>query len=59
MRKIISITAVIAALVSIWSAAIITTNHPGTTGGPASSPISVMQLMKDAKNLPDQQFDTH
>ena len=29
------------------------------TAAPASTSVSVMQMMKDAKNLPEERFDAH
>jgi hypothetical protein len=55
---IIASTALITAIVSILGMAVIRANPPmKSTAAPASVSIDVMQMMKDAKKLPHQQFD--
>jgi hypothetical protein len=57
---IVATTAFAAVIIAILGATVITANAPKTaTAAPASPPISVMQMMRDAKNLPDQQFDAY
>jgi hypothetical protein len=55
---IIVSTALITAIVAILGAAVIRANPPmKATAAPASVSIDVMQMMREAKNLPHQQFD--
>jgi len=57
---IVATIVLVAAIVAIWGATAISGNSPRqATAAPASTSIDVMQMMKDAKNLPDQQFDAH
>jgi hypothetical protein len=56
----ITTTAFIIAVAAIFGITIINANssrHVATA--PASSAIDVMQMMKNAKDLPTQQFDAH
>jgi hypothetical protein len=60
MRRtvILATIALVAATVPIGAASIITASTSDTaTAAPASAPISVMQMMIEAKDLPEQQFD--
>ena len=59
MRQTVIATALVIAIVAIWGATVITANSPRTTTVPASTSVDVMQMMKDAKNLPAQRFDAH
>ena len=59
MRQTVIATALVIAIVAIWGATVITANSPRTGTVPASTSVDVMQMMKDAKNLPDQRFDAH
>lgn len=57
---IVVTTALVIAIAAIWGTTVITASSPRTTNAaPASASIDVMQMMKDAKNLPHQQFDAH
>jgi len=57
---ILATAALIAAIVAIWGASIILA-HPqkGADAAAAAASIDVMGMMKNAKGLPDQQFDAH
>jgi len=60
MKTIVSALALVTTIVAIWGATVIfahTSTKPNAAT--ASSPIDVMQMMKDAKNLPEETFDTH
>jgi hypothetical protein len=58
MRLTFVATALVVAIVAILGATV--ANAPRTpTVVPASISVDVMQLMKEAKNLPDQTFDAH
>ena len=62
MRKMMILTtaALIAAIPVIWGAtAILAKPQKGASAAPAATSIDVMQMMKSAKGLPDQQFDAH
>jgi hypothetical protein len=55
MRLTVIATALVVAIVAVWGA-----NSPRkATVAPASTSVDVMQMMKNAKNLPDQSFDAH
>jgi hypothetical protein len=56
--SIVAATAVITALITIWSMHALGTGMPGKPTADATS-YSVMQMMRDAKGLPDQSYDTH
>ena len=58
MRRMVIATGVVAAIVAAYGAGVITAHSP-KTATPASSSVDVMQMMKDANNLPDQTFDAH
>ncbi|HEU0062190.1 MAG TPA: hypothetical protein VFR19_20085 [Hyphomicrobiaceae bacterium] len=60
MREIslMAATAVITALITAWSMHTVGTGMPSKATA-ASSSMSVMQMMRDAKNLPEQSFDAH
>jgi hypothetical protein len=48
------------ALAAIWSAGVITVASPKfDQSALVASPIDVMQMMKDAKTLPIEQYDAH
>ena len=50
--------AVITAAIATWSATVIIASPPKQNAvAPASTSIDVLQLMRDAKDLPEQQFD--
>jgi hypothetical protein len=52
--------AVVTAIVAIWGATVIIAHSPKqTNAGPVSKSIDVMQIMKDAKNLPEERFDAN
>ena len=59
MRKVLifAASALVAAVVAVAAASVITANTSGLAAAPASAPISVMQMMIDARNLPVEQFD--
>jgi hypothetical protein len=60
MRELtlITATALITALITVWSMHALGTGAPAKTTA-ASASMSVMQMMKESKNLPEQSFDTH
>ena len=52
--------AVIAAAITIWSATVIIASPPKQNAvAPTSASVDVMQLMRDARDLPEQQFDAN
>ena len=56
----IAAIAAVTALAAIWSADVITAASPKLDQpAPASASIDVMQMMKNAKNLPMEQYDAH
>jgi hypothetical protein len=61
MRQIIVVGIAVAAVVAIWGSAVIGGNalRQSVAAPAASPPVNVMQMMKEARNLPDQQFDAH
>lgn len=60
MRQTVIATALIVVILAILGTSVITANSPRTgTAAPASTSVDVMQMMKDAKNLPDQKFDAY
>jgi hypothetical protein len=63
MRKtiILATGALVIAVVAVWGSTVITANHPQKTAPaePASTSKGVMELMRNAKDLPVQQFDAH
>ena len=64
MRKmmIIVTAAMIAAIPAIWGAtAILAKAHKATAAAPApaATSLDVMEMMKNAKGLPEQQFDAY
>ena len=60
MRQIslMAATAVITALVTAWSMHTVGTGMPANTTA-ASTSMNIMQMMRDAKNLPEQSYDAH
>jgi len=60
MREIslMAATALITALITAWSMHTVGTGMPSNTTA-ASSSMNIMQMMRDAKNLPEQSFDAH
>ena len=60
MKTIVTALAVVTAIVAIWGATVIFAHTPNNPNAAmASSSINVMQMMKDAKNLPEEQFEAH
>ena len=58
--SIVATAAVVIAIVAILGVTVINANSPRqATTAPASASIDVMQMMKDAKHLPQQQYDAH
>lgn len=58
--SIVATAAVVIAIVAILGVTVINANSPSqATTAPASASIDVMQMMKDAKHLPQQQYDAH
>lgn len=52
--------AVMIGLAAVWGADVITASSPKAVNSvPASASLDIMQMMKDAKNLPVQQYDSH
>jgi hypothetical protein len=58
MRQTVIATALVVAIVAILGATVANSPRKATVAGAGTS-IDVMQMMKDAKNLPDQAFDAH
>jgi hypothetical protein len=60
MREIVMIaaTAVITALVTIWSMHAFGTNAPGTATANRAS-MNILQMMRNTKNLPEESFPAH
>ena len=58
MRLTFIATALVVAIIAILGATVANSPRKATVA-PASTSIEVMQLMKEAKNLPDQAFDAH
>jgi hypothetical protein len=57
---LIATIAAVAALAAIWSTGVITVASPKfDRSAPAASSIGAMQMMKNAKNLPMEQYDAH
>ena len=57
---IVVTTALVSAIVASWgTAAIVGTSHQSPPAMTASVSIDVMQMMRDARNLPVEQFDAH
>jgi|RhiMetdeSRZDD1v2_1073273.scaffolds.fasta_scaffold287575_4 hypothetical protein len=62
MKTIVSTLALVIAIVAIWGATAIfarTPTNPNAAMASSSSSINVMQMMIEAKNLPEEKFDTH
>jgi len=57
---IVAAVLLVTAVVAILGVTVINAYSPRqVTTAPASASIDVMQMMKDAKSLPNQQFDAH
>jgi hypothetical protein len=57
---ILAIAALVAAILAIWGATtILATPHGRADVMPASTSLGVMQMMKSAKDLPQEQYDAH
>ena len=55
-------TALVTAIIVSWGTAAIVAHSPrnaGTAAAASSKSVDVMQLMKDAKNLPEEKYDVH
>jgi hypothetical protein len=60
MRQIIILAALAAVIISLWSASTIVANSQKAANiEPATASMGVMQMMKAARDLPEQQFDAH
>ena len=60
MKTIVSALALVAAIFAIWGAsAIFADNTKNANAVTAQSSVDVMQITREAKNLPAQQFDAH
>ena len=60
LTPILTAAVLIIAVAASFGVAVINANSARkSTIAPASSSIDVMQLMKEAKNLPQEQFDAH
>jgi hypothetical protein len=59
MRQTIILAALAAVILSLWGATTIVANQKATNVEQATTSIGVVQMMKEAKNLPEQQFDAH
>ena len=59
MRRTLTLAsiALVAAILAIWGTTDIVATSPKEAS--AASSIDVMQMMRDAKNLPEQQFDAN
>ena len=52
--------ALVTAIAAIWGLSVINANSSlHSSNAPASVSIDVMQMMKEAQNLPEQQYDAH
>ena len=59
-HTIILATALAAAIIAIWgTTAIVANPQKEAKPGPAAASVDVMQMMRNAKDLPEQQFDAH
>jgi hypothetical protein len=60
MREIslMAATAAVTALITAWSMHTVGTGMPANTTA-ASTSMNIMQMMRDAKNLPEQSYDAH
>jgi hypothetical protein len=56
---IIVSTLLVAAVIAVLSVTVINAKSKHVATVPASASMDVMQMMKDANNLPNQQFDAH
>jgi hypothetical protein len=57
---ILATAAIVAAILALWGATAIVANpQEGAKPAPAGASVDVMQMMRNAKNLPEQQFDAH
>ena len=60
MKTIVSALALVAAIFAIWGAsAIFADNTKNPNAVTAQNSVDVMQLTREAKNLPAEQFDAH
>lgn len=60
MKTIESAFALVTAISAIWGATVIFAHSPKTPNvAMAPSSINVMQMMKEAKNLPEEEFDAY
>jgi hypothetical protein len=58
MKTAVSALALVAAATIIWSATVISAHTSANPNAAmVSSSVNVMQMMKAAKNLPEEQFD--
>ena len=57
---IVAGTALISAVIAIWGTTIIIAHTPKNSAPvAASTSISVLEMMKNSKNLPEEAFDAH
>ncbi len=58
---IVAVSTVVSVVVAIWgfTAIIIVRNPQDANAAPVSASIDAMQMMKNASNLPVEQFDAH
>jgi hypothetical protein len=60
MTLIVAVTTMVLAIAAMWGHTSIIAPHPkDANAAPAPALIDVTQMMKDARNLPVQQFDAH
>ena len=60
MRQTIIVATLAVVILAIWGASTIVANpQKAANAEPATASIGVMQMMKDARDLPEQQFDAH
>ncbi len=60
MKTIVSALALATATVAIWGTTAISASTPDNPDGTTASPaINVMQVMIEAKNLPEEKFDAY
>ena len=60
MRQTIIVATLAVVVLATWGASTIVANpQKAANAEPATASIGVMQMMKDARDLPEQQFDAH
>jgi hypothetical protein len=60
VKTIVSAFALVTAISAIWGATVILAHSPKTANvAMAPSSINVMQMMQEAKNLPEEKFEAY